>query len=161
MIKSKKEKKYSRIGAVARNYGVQNFFSHFLSSFRVTTPIQNQRLWKNHPPLPYWALHNSFFRTGDKNDGCVIFYKRRIFKLDTDSKIEYFKSGDNLLDRYFFILSRNFHHRKYKMRAGKNILMVYKCSFVFEGHILIIRRKILYYIIIWALLHMAGKALNA
>jgi len=38
-------------------------------------------------------------RTGDKNDGCVIFYKRRIFKLDTDSKIEYFKSGANLLDR--------------------------------------------------------------
>jgi len=38
-------------------------------------------------------------RTGDKNDGCVIFYKRKIFKLDTDSKIEYFKSGDKLLDR--------------------------------------------------------------
>eukprot|EP00088_Acartia_fossae_P054927 TRINITY_DN6353_c0_g1_i2.p1 TRINITY_DN6353_c0_g1~~TRINITY_DN6353_c0_g1_i2.p1 ORF type:complete len:654 (+),score=105.29 TRINITY_DN6353_c0_g1_i2:99-2060(+) len=38
-------------------------------------------------------------RTGDKNDGCAIFYKKKLFKLEEYSKVEYYRPGDRLLDR--------------------------------------------------------------
>jgi protein angel len=38
-------------------------------------------------------------RTGEKNDGCAIFYKKKCFKMEEYSKVEYCKPGDALLNR--------------------------------------------------------------
>jgi len=38
-------------------------------------------------------------RTGDKNDGCVVFYRTRVFKLDVYSLVEYRQRGVPILDR--------------------------------------------------------------
>jgi len=38
-------------------------------------------------------------RTGEKNDGCAIFYKKKCFKLEEYSKVEYFRQGDPILNR--------------------------------------------------------------
>ena len=40
-----------------------------------------------------------YFRTGEKNDGCAIFYKNKLFKMDEYSKVEYYKPGDSILNR--------------------------------------------------------------
>ena len=43
-----------------------------------------------------------YLRTGEKNDGCAIFYKKKCFKLEEYSKVEYFRQGDPILNRYSF-----------------------------------------------------------
>jgi len=47
--------------------------------------------------LGYRAVFKS--RTGDKQDGCVIFYKIGMFKLDDYSLVEYLRPGISILNR--------------------------------------------------------------
>ena len=53
--------------------------------------------------LPFFSRHGykpvRKARTGDKEDGCAIFYKSKKFQLEEQCGVEYYRGGIPLLDR--------------------------------------------------------------